>query len=909
MPFLQLDPAAYSLSPALTGDIQKLVRLLGEVLRKQDDEGLLGLAQRLVAHQGDSLDPAEFPELGDAVTFRQIARAFTVLFQLINLAEQKEIVRVNRSRHPRRESIDDAVRQLKESGVTSDEILDLLGRIAITPTLTAHPTEAKRKAVLDKLHTITRSLASNNQTDLSSRLDEHDSGEREAFRQLLTLWQTDEMRARRLSVSEEIRNALYFFDRSILDVVPWLHEDLEEAFDRHYPGVKLPEKPIVEFRSWVGGDRDGNPYVTPEVTWEALVAHRKLILEHYLSMATDLRREITQSVKLVEVDDALTASVEVDKASLPYTEEQLTRYSQEPYVQKMLGIELKLGAMIRGEGQPYPSPNELLVELEMVATSLQNHRAEALATSGKLRHLIRQVQAFGFHLATLDVRQHSDEHEKALTEILSLARVTEQPYDLLTEDEKVALLSKELLTPRPFLHPASALSAETTKTLEVFRVILRAQFELSPAAVRAYIMSMTRGLSDIYEVLLLCREAGLLRWNSDGQPVCDLDIVPLFETIDDLHQAGGLMRDLFALPFYHSILQSRGGTQEIMLGYSDSSKDGGYFAANWALQSTLVDLAALSENTGVPIRLFHGRGGTTGRGGGRANRAILSQPSGSFCGQIRFTEQGEVISFRYSLPPIAHRHLEQIVGAVLLATKGTGALGAEQLYGTEMRQMEEVSRAKYRALVYGDPDFMSFYTQATPILHISLLPIASRPVSRAGQTLANIESLRAIPWNFAWVQSRFTVVGWYGLGAALESVEAQPGGAEKLQTMYQTWPFFQTVIDNAQLELVRCDLATSRLYAQNVVPTELGTRILAQIQDEYDRTVQAILRLTQQQMLLGGTSVVRRTVEFRNPLVLPLNKLQVHLMKQWGQRGDDGVWREAMLQTIAGIAAAMQSTG
>jgi phosphoenolpyruvate carboxylase len=350
-----------------------------------------------------------------------------------------------------------------------------------------------------------------------------------------------------------------------------------------------------------------------------------------------------------------------------------------------------------------------------------------------------------------------------------------------------------------------------------------------------------------------------------------------------------------------------------MLGYSDSSKDGGYLAANWALQSTLETLSEVSRETGVPFRFFHGRGGTVGRGGGRANRAILSQPAGSFSGRIRFTEQGEVVSFRYSLPPIAHRHLEQIVSAVLLAAAEEGDPEAERKYAEVMRGLEETSRTAYRQLVYEDPEFWSFYTQATPIEHISLLPIASRPVFRPGHALPGIEGLRAIPWNFAWVQSRTTMVGWYGMGTALDTfVNASPSNVKTLQAMYRDWPFFRTVVDNAQLELVRAHIPTARLYASRVQPTELGSRIEDEIEAEHRRTSSMILKITGQERLLESSKVVRSTVEFRNPAVMPLSVMQVALMDAWEAAGEDDPssnWREAMLQTIAGIAAAMQSTG
>ena len=928
--FLDIFASEHSLSEPLRRDISLLDRLLGEVLEGQDGTNLIHLAHRLMS--GEDLTRSDLfgqlPELNDPAIVRQLARAFTVFFQLVNTAEQKEIVRVNRQRQgTRRESIRDAVDHLKLSGLSAQQVQDLLDRVEITPTLTAHPTEAKRKAVLDKLQSIALLLSEHEGSpSLTGPLDTAGLAMDEIERTLAVLWQTDEMRAQRLTVSEEVRNANYFFERTIMEVVPWLHADLAAALKKAYPDYSFRVPTILTYRSWVGGDRDGNPNVTPEVTWQTLIEHRLLALGIYLSKVEVLRKEFTQSIKLVPVSRQLLESVESDQYRLTYKAGQLQRYSQEPYVVKLLGIEYRLQQAIAfaqslADGHPaaefdnaYTTPQEMLDDLEMVQTSLLEHRAVEVATQGRLPHLIRQIEAFGFHLACLDIRQHSDEHAKALTEVFAAAGVlsADKHYEDLLESEKIELLSFELRNPRPLLPPDFKGSDLCRRVLDVFNVIKRARRELSRDSIRSYIISMTHGISDLLEVLIFCKEAGLLRITLDGVE-SDLDIVPLFETIEDLHHCSDLMRELFRNASYRAHLTARGDLQEVMLGYSDSSKDGGYLATNWALQSTLAHLAEVTKDTGIPMRLFHGRGGTVGRGGGRANKAILSQPAGTFSGRIRFTEQGEVVSFRYSLPPIAHRHLEQIVSAVLLAASGSGSPDAETRYRDVMLELESNSRLAYRKLVYDDPGFWSFYTQATPIEHISLLPIASRPVYRPGKTLSGIDGLRAIPWNFAWVQSRATLVGWYGMGAALHLyAHDNEAHLDTLRTMYREWPFFQTVVDNAQLELVRSHLPTTRLYAARVEPRELGTRIQTAIEEEHHRTVEMILKITGQDRLLENGKVVRSTVEFRNPAVMPLSLLQVALMDKWTHLSDEeqtGAWREAMLQSIAGIAAAMQSTG
>jgi len=928
--FLDLDAEGHGLSQALGHDIYLLDHLLGRVLESQEGEQLIELARKLMSeHRPSPADLLEqMPEFRDPATIRQLARAFTVMFQLVNTAEQKEIVRVNRERQgTRRESIQDAVTHLKESGLSADQVQELIDRVEITPTLTAHPTEAKRKAVLDKLQSIALLLAEHEGSpSLTGPLDTKWLAIEEIERTLTELWQTDEMRIRSLTVSEEVRNAMYFFERTIMEVVPWLHADLAAALTKAYPDHTFTIPTILTYRSWVGGDRDGNPNVTPDETWQALLEHRILALDVYLDRVGVLRREFTQSTKLVSVSGDLLDSVQKDIGALPFRHRDLQRYSQEPYVVKLLGVEERLKQSLEfahalGAGtasQPsdtaYPSPAEFLADLRLVHDSLLNNHAPEIAQSGRLPHLIRQIEAFGFHLATLDIRQHSDEHAKALDEILAAAGVLPKgrTYRELEESEKINLLSEELRNPRPLLPIDFHGSPECRNVLDVFHVIRRARKELSAESIKAYVISMTHGISDILEVLLFCKEAGMFRITEHGVE-SDLEVVPLFETIEDLHGSGELMSNLFANPSYRTHLAARGNTQEVMLGYSDSSKDGGYLAANWALQHTLGDLALVSKDTGIPIRLFHGRGGTVGRGGGRANKAILSQPAGSFGGRIRFTEQGEVVSFRYSLPPIAHRHLEQIVNAALLAVSGIGTPDAETRYFEVMQDLEASSRAAYRGLVYDDPEFWAYYTQATPIEHISLLPIASRPVYRPGNALSGLDGLRAIPWNFAWVQCRTTLVGWYGMGTALEHfAESDAKNLETLQTMYRDWPFFQTVVDNAQLELTRAHLPTAHLYAARVQPRSLGERIESKIKEEHARTVRMILQISGQSRLMEKARVVHNTVEFRNPAVMPLSILQVALMDRWPSLTEEdqaGVWREAMLQTIAGIAAAMQSTG
>lgn len=911
-PFLSIEPESYGLSASLSRDLRTLDRALGRVLGRQEGSEFVASAKKLAKKppQPDELF-AEFAKLKEPENVRRLARAFTAFFQLANVAEQMEIVRVNRSRGAeRRESIRDAILQLRDSGYDPHKMQALINRIEITPTLTAHPTEAKRKAVLDKLERIAVYLSKlDTGPSLAEPLDAAGEELSEIERTLSVLWQTDEMRSVSLSVEEEVNNALYFFGQTIAEVIPWLHEDLKDALEEAFPEHEFSLPAFLTYRSWVGGDRDGNPKVTPEVTWETLLSHRKHALELYVSRVAEISQALTISEKLAAVSPAVLQANHEFISQEIVAEALAARHAQEPYVLFLSGVEARLIATIEESEHKYESAAEFAKDLQLVQNSLRENNAGLLAESGRIAHLVKQVEAFGFHLASLDVRQHSEEHAKALSEVLKVSGV-HADYENLSEEDKIALLTSELRSPRPLLPAAFEPSDETRNVLDVFHIIRRAHLEISPKAITSYVISMTHGISDLLEVLLFCKEAGLTRILEDGCMESDLDVVPLFETIDDLHNSASLMQLLFKNDAYREQLRARNGFQEVMLGYSDSSKDGGYLAANWALQSTIARLTQTCKENNIELRLFHGRGGTVGRGGGRANRAILAQPAGSFSGKIRFTEQGEVISFRYSLPPIAHRHLEQIVSAVLLAAGGAGVPGAEEKYAEVMSRLETRSRAAYRALVYEDDEFWDFYTQATPIEHISLLPIASRPVYRPGKALSGMEGLRAIPWNFAWVQSRTTLVGWYGMGTAMQEF-LQDNGEEQLREMYRSWPFFRAVVDNAQLELTRAHLPTARIYASRVKPPELGRRMQSLIESEYERTREAILRITGDDKLLESAKVIRNTVAFRNPVLMPLNVMQVALMDMWAQsdKGAPDSWRGAMLQTIAGIAAAMQSTG
>ncbi|MFM7322305.1 MAG: phosphoenolpyruvate carboxylase [Armatimonadota bacterium] len=927
-----LQPRACGLPDALSDDIEWLDRIFAQVLAEQEGTMFLETAKRvLVASANPDATPesvfAAVPELSDPATCAGFLRAWTVLFQLLNTAEQKEIVRVNRAREsddpstPRPESIRDAVFRLKDSGVGPVEMRRLLDCLDIAPTLTAHPTEARRRAVLDKLLRVAEALSDRvpRSEVRSLRQPLGDAGlraEETLLRTLTELWQTDEIRSARITVGEEARNVLYFFDRTILDVVAWLHDDLRRALHEAWPGEAFDLSPFLTFRSWVGGDRDGNPNVTPVVTWETILQHRRVALGFYLARIERVRIALTLGAKGAAHDDPFREAVARELEAVPISAESARRHAAEPYVLKCLCIAERLRATRRhvenlaagGDGAPdawaYHAAGEFVADIGAVRDALRRNRASAIADTGDLVDLDTQARTFGFHLASLDVRQHSDVHAAAVGEILVAAGVLPEGtrYSELPEEAKVALLTGELRSPRPLVARDAQLSEGTRSVLEVFEVVRRARRELSERSVVCYIVSMTHGVSDLLEPLLLAKEVGLRG---------EIDFVPLFETIDDLRRSGDLMARLFAAPEYRDHVALRGDFQEIMLGYSDSSKDGGFLAANWALQDTQARLAAVCHGAGVRLRLFHGRGGTVGRGGGRANRAILSQSPGSFEGRIRFTEQGEVISFRYGLAPIAHRHLEQIVSACLIAASPSHVSEEPEAWRTALRAMSEHSRVVYRSVIHEDPTFWPFFARATPIAHISRLPIASRPVSRSGSAISTVDDLRAIPWVFAWIQSRYIVPGWFGLGSALSwYAEGDAAREDFLKGLYRDYLFFRAVIDNSQLELTRTVLSTARHYADRSDPPELGERFHRILAEEYARTVDWVKRITgQQDRLMQHAPVVRATVALRNPLVVPLSLLQVGLMDRADAAEDASVWQEAILLSITGIAAAMQSTG
>ncbi len=909
----------------LSEQIHLLGDLLGETIVEQEGRAVFDLVEEVrasaKAHRcGDEpagerlLHRIEALPLPEA---RGVAKAFATYFKLVNLAEDEERVRVLRRREreaaeaglPAGETVAAAVRELGEAGMTADALQSLLDRLLVMPVFTAHPTEAKRRTILTKLVGIAELLR---QLDFESPTPEQELRALEGLREeLVSLWQTEETRAYKPDVMDEVRNGLFFFETTLYDLAPEVVRALERAVGQRYPGLRVPSS-CLRFGSWMGGDRDGNPFVTTAVTELALRAHNEVALRLLRRGIERLHGHLSTTERL-GVEPELVASLAEDAALYPEEARRAEeRYRRQPYRQKLRYVYRKLAATLEASGRPWRADHRPLLgtyhdaaglvrDLTLLQDSLRRHRGARLA-EGRLGTLVRQAEIFGFHLASLDLRQHSERNAGALAEMMRRYGLAAD-FDQAAEEERAQILTTEILGGRPFAPHRLDFSPETNETLELFRLVRRAHERIGPRAIETYIVSMTRGPSDLLSVLLLAQDAGV----SDG-----LDIVPLFETVADLHAAPVTMERLFANPAYARHLRQRGGAQTVMVGYSDSNKDGGYLTANWELHLAQRALAAVCRRHGVSLTLFHGRGGSVGRGGGPANRAILAQPPESVCGRLRVTEQGESITNRYGNPALARRHLEQLLHAVLVAS-GPRPGGTPSRGGAWERAMSELAPAaetSYRELVYEIPSLVRYLHAATPLEEIGQLNIGSRPSRRAsGEGLAE---LRAIPWVFAWTQSRVTLAGWYGLGSAIEGwagLDQQRWAL--LGTMYREWAFFRTVVDNAQLALREADMLIARVYA-TLAGAEDREAVFPRIECEFRKSEAALRRLTGQRDLLDASPWLQRSIRVRNPYIDPMNYVQVALLRRLQSRPEDPLaedLRATVRLTVNGIAAGLRNTG
>ncbi|NNF59261.1 MAG: phosphoenolpyruvate carboxylase [Rhodothermaceae bacterium] len=935
---LVVEAEGEGISVPLSRQVNLLGALLGRAIRERYGEDTFRLVEDLrglcrdAARTNNAAKHDEAARLiaGQALdTLTAVLRAFTTFFHLVNKAEQLEIVRINRERAraatddaPRGESVADAVHELKTAGKALNEVRTLLQRLDIQPTFTAHPTEARRRTILLHQQRIADLLEALRAPDTTPA--EEDALVRAIENAIRLLLATDEIRPAAVTVEDEVRHGLYFIGTSVWETVPRIHADLRRALRTYYGGEQDEEAlalpPFLRYRSWIGGDRDGNPRVTPQVTAWTLRVHREDALLLHRRALDALRLVLSPSDRQTPVPGALRDSIEADRAVVDLPERRWRQNRHEPVRLKLMLMQAKLDRLLdeldapSGEFLAY-SATEYRADLVLLADALREAGLGALADEGPLADLRVQAEAFGFHLAALDLRQHSRVHEAAVADLLRLAGVMED-YAALDEAERLLVLSAELRNPRPLLPPDPALHEDTRRVLDVL-LIARQALRREPEALGSYVISMTDAVSDVLEVLLLLKETGLWRLLADGRVESALDVAPLFETIADLEHAEALLEQLFTNPVYVRHLVSRGRMQEVMLGYSDSNKDGGYWMANWALHKAQGAIARVCHSFDVDLRFFHGRGGTVGRGGGRANQAIRAMPPEAQNGRIRFTEQGEVISFRYAHPGIARRHLEQIVHAQLGALAEAPAQASrEQAYEGPtvdpqralMQQIADRSMDAYRALIDA-PDFWPWYLAATPIEHIAGLPMASRPVSRKAASEVDFEGLRAIPWVFGWTQPRYTVPGWYGVGQGLaNALAADAEAAGELQAMHADWPFFQAVAGNALREMARARFVIARRYAAMADEPVHETLV-----DEFERAERALLRITGQERLLAHSPVIEKSIRLRNPYTDVLNLVQLDLMRRWRAGGADGeaaeALRAALFVSLNGIAAAMQSTG
>ena len=909
---------------ALRASVRQLGQLLGEALTRHEGPELLAQVERIRKlsreHRDDELH-AELESVDDATAVR-LARAFTAYFQLVNITEQlhrwREVTDVDSS--PLTATARRLQTALDKGTIDRELISDVLARLEYRPVFTAHPTEASRRSVLELLRKIADVVTA--LEDPRRSASETPQLERRLAELVDLLWQTDELRVVRPEPKDEARTATYYLQSIAGQVMPDLLEELDRALGTI--GVELPvgARP-VRFGTWAGGDRDGNPNVTPQVTLDVLALQHDFGLRTLITEVEDLLNEMSASTKIVEITDELRASLEHDAEALPITWATIERFSaEEPYRLKLSYVRVRLqrtrDRLLDGTphepGRDYLGLDELLADLTLVRDSMLAGDDRLTANGGILR-LIRTATAMGLGLATLDVREHSGKHHDALAGLFDRLGELDTPYVELDRDQRKALLSQEMASRRPLVGSNRLdLPAKSLAVLDLLGSIRTALDTYGPDVIETYIVSMTHDVDDVFAVVVLAREAGLVDLGSDTVPATSrLGFAPLFETVAELEAAGPLLEAMLSDPAYRRLVAARGDVQEIMLGYSDSSKDAGIAASQWQIHRAQRALRDLAREHGVVLRLFHGRGGSVGRGGGPTHEAIMAQPNGSLDGPIKITEQGEVISGKYTLPGLGRWNLETALAAVLEASvlhrKALLPSKVLQEWNATMDVVAGSGQVAYRTLVR-DPALVPFFVAATPVNELGKMNIGSRPAKRPGGE-GGLDDLRAIPWVFGWTQSRIILPGWYGVGSGLAAAREE-GRAETLQEMYETWPFFQTFLSNVQMTLAKTDLAIARRYVRTLVPED-SAGLFEQIEAEHALTVSEVLAVTGQSQLLESAPVLRRSLELRDSYLAPLHALQSSLLARVRDLGEDAPpgtdLQRALLLTINGIAAGLRNTG
>ncbi len=925
----------------LVEDIRLLGRILGDVIREQEGVEAFELIEQIrtlsVAFRRDADHEADraLKKLLKGLSGDQtvsVIRAFTYFSHLANLAEDRHHIR-RRAIHERagdtqEGSIDVAMSRLRWAGISPKTISNTFAQSYVSPVLTAHPTEVQRKSILDAERDIAQLLTARDEIKMRAAnfdskkdaLTPRELGANEAHMRarVMQLWQTRLLRYSKLTVADEIENALSYYESTFLREIPKLYAALEQM---------LGDQPVHSFLrmgQWIGGDRDGNPNVSAQTLEYALRRQAEVALRHYLTEVHYLGGELSISAMLADCTPEMKALAE----SSP---DQNVHRMDEPYRRALTGVYARLAATLKGltgtdaarhavaPQNPYTHAEDFVAELRTIEASLKAHHAAALAPQ-RLHPLIRAVEVFGFHLATVDLRQSSDKHEEVVAELLATARI-EPGYSSLDEMAKRHLLMGLLNDARTLQVHGAHYSAHTQGELAIFAMAKVMRERFGAHAIRHYIISHTETVSDLLEVLLLQKEVGLMVGTLDAQAHCDLIVVPLFETIEDLRNAAPIMRDFYALPGVAALVARSGGEQDIMLGYSDSNKDGGIFTSNWELYRAEIALVEFFDQLNmdsmgaspIKLRMFHGRGGTVGRGGGPSYQAILAQPPGTVRGQIRLTEQGEVIGSKYANPEIGRRNLETLVAATLEATLLQPTKSATKAFLETAAELSHNSMAAYRALVYETPGFTEYFFSSTPIREIAELNIGSRPASRKASQ--KIEDLRAIPWGFSWGQCRLTLPGWFGFGSAVHTfIHAGPPDTVRartalLQKMYKQWPFFRTLLSNMDMVMAKSDLALASRYSELVSDARLRKKIFAAIEAEWHGTTQALATITGEKNRLANNAALQRSIRHRFPYIDPLHHLQVELVRRYrAGKADERVQRGIHI-SINGIAAGLRNTG
>lgn len=871
----------------------------------------------------------KFIETLDPDTLTQVVRAFSIYFSLINIAEE------DNQHLERREqvfndktlwtgSFDRTIEQFRIDGFDATQIQDLLDQMAYIPVFTAHPTESKRRSVMNALRRIFLLNDKLNEARLSKIEREELTADMET--EVQQLWRTNEVREHKPQVRDEIKNGLYYFRTSLFNAVPHIYRNMERKISKHYPDSNITVPSFLRFGSWIGGDRDGNPFVKPETTAMSLRMSTQVILQEYIYRVVELNKQLTHSVDLCTPTKSFMDSLETDEnirfevyAASP------NAFSNAPYRRKLSFMHYRLqhnlkqvNARLTGESdegfnQAYPSEQEFLNDLQLIRSSLISHNDENIA-NGDLKDLIRSVETFGFFLLKLDIRQESTRHSDTVADIIK--QIPGAPdYNELNEEQRQQLLSDYIENQPALTLDKKQMHEDNRETLEVFELVYQMRQEISPRAFGNYVISMTHAASHVMEVMWLAHLAGLAGKDENGETFCKIRISPLFETIEDLEHIEYVLRALFKNPIYSNLLKASGNLQEAMLGYSDSCKDGGIMASSWNLYDAQQKVIRLTTEFNIDCRLFHGRGGTIGRGGGPTHDAIMSQPEGTVHGQIKFTEQGEVLSYKYSNQETAIYELTMGVSGLMTASRsiveGKTPVAKEDFLQT-MQALTKDGEKTYRDLTDNTEGFLDYFYETTPVTEIGLMNIGSRPSHRkANRSKA---SIRAIPWVFGWAQSRTTLPAWYGIGTALANfIEAKEGNLKILQEMNANWPYFKAMISNTQMALLKSDMSTAKEYSELCEDKTMEKLIFDKIFTEHERTVDNIKAITCSEQILADSPSLALSLKRRDPYLDPLSHIQILMLKRFrdeqATESEQDTWLNPLLRTISAVAAGMRNTG